>query len=272
MLNPKPELGILWGIGVGPGAPDLLTLRALDKVRSIEVLAVPRPNPWSKSLAWRIIEPHMQDVVDQVRLFLTFPMSKDPEVLKPAWDIAFAAIREQLLAGRDVGFITQGDPLFFSTFIYLRQAMIEQIEGLDIRVIPGVSCISAVPAAANWALADGQERVAILPATYGVEDLRKVVREFDSVVLMKVSSQMERVIELLKEEDLIDKAVYVERASSEDERVIYDLESLTGEKCVYFSTVLICKKTRNGLLQGKLLKPAHLEASPAASLAQEVYR
>lgn len=246
------SLGTLWGVGVGPGAPDLLTLRALDTLRRVPVLAVPRPNAWSKSLAWRIVEPHMKDVSGQERLFLTFPMSKDPEVLQPAWDIAFAAIREALQRGRDVAFITQGDPLFFSTFIYLREAMLEQLPGLDVQVVPGVSCISAVPAAAHWALADGQERVAILPATYGIEDLRRIVRDFDSVVLMKVSSQIDRLIELLKDEDLIDKAVYVERASSEEERVVYDLESLKGDRCVYFSTVLICKKTRSGLLQGKV--------------------
>lgn len=255
-------LGKLWGVGVGPGAPDLITLRALETLRSVPVLAVPRPNAWSKSLAWRIVEPHMAEVQDQERLFLTFPMSKDPEVLQPAWDLAFSAIREKLQEGLDVAFITQGDPLFFSTFIYLREAMLEQLPGLDVQVVPGVSCISAVPAAAQWALADGQERVAILPATYGIEDLRQIVREFDSVVLMKVSSQIDRLIELLKEEDLIDKAVYVERASSDQERVVYDLESLKGDRCVYFSTVLICKKTRSGLLQGKV---AH---QPATSQVQ----
>lgn len=248
----ETRLGKLWGVGVGPGAPDLLTLRAVETLRRVPVLAVPRPNAWTKSLAWRIVEPHMTEVTGQDRLFLTFPMSKDPEVLQPAWDVAFEAIRKKLEKGLDVAFITQGDPLFFSTFIYLREAMLEQLPGLEIDVVPGVSCLSAVPAAAQWALADGQERVAVLPATYGIDDLRRIIRDFDSVVLMKVSSQIERLIEVLKEEDLIDKAVYVERASSEEERVVYDLESLKGDKCVYFSTVLICKKTRSGLLQGKV--------------------
>ena len=84
--------GKLYGVGVGPGAPDLLTLRALRTLESVDVLAIPRPNKWSKSLAWRIAEPNLEDKPEQEKLFLTFPMTKDPDILIPAWTYAFDEI------------------------------------------------------------------------------------------------------------------------------------------------------------------------------------
>jgi precorrin-2/cobalt-factor-2 C20-methyltransferase len=144
--------------------------------------------------------------------------------------------------------MTQGDPLVYSTFIYLMEAMKAVIPGLEIEVVPGITSISAVPSATLVALCDGQERVAVLPATYGIEDLRQVLQLFDSVVLMKVSSVMPKVIQVLSDEGLLDKAVYVERATTDQQRIVWDLKSLKNDRCVYFSMVIINKKERSGAL------------------------
>src|ERR1700749_3332574 len=108
----------LYGVGVGPGAPDLVTLRALAVLRGVDVLALPRSNDWGESMAWKIVAPHFEGVEPE-RLFLTFPMNKDPERLRPALERALDAIGERLLAGRSVAFVTEGDPSLYSTFVYV---------------------------------------------------------------------------------------------------------------------------------------------------------
>ena len=252
------RLGTFYGVGVGPGAPDLLTLRAHRILNTVPVLAVPRPSPYASSFAWRIVE----GVIDQAHpreiLRLTFPMSKDPEVLIPAWKEATDAIKAKLEAGLDVAFITQGDPMVFSTFIYLDEALKAQIPHLKIEVVPGVTSLSAVPHAAGIPLADGQERIAVVPATYGTEDLRAILRSFDSILLMKVSSKIAEIIDALHAEDLLDSATYVERATTSEEKVVRGrdaLLALRGDKCVYFSMVFVHKKRRSGVLSGRSFSP-----------------
>ena len=240
--------GKLYGVGVGPGASDLLTLRAHKVLNSVDVLAIPRPNKWSKSLAWRIVEPNIEVNEDQEKLFLTFPMSKNPEVLIPAWQYAFDEIGRRLDEGKNVAFMTQGDCMVYSTFIYLYQHALDEWPDVEVEIVPAVTSISAVPSVIGTPLVDGQERVAVLPATYGTEDLKKVLNDFDSVVLMKVGSVMDKVVGVLEEEDLLDKAVYVERATSSQEKVVRDLKSLKNDKCVYFSMVVVNKKVRSGIL------------------------
>lgn len=242
------SFGKLFGVGVGPGASDLLTVRAVNVLQSVEVLAIPQPNPYSKSLAFRICSPHLEDKEDQERLFLTFPMSKDKEVLRPHWEKAVLEIAKRLKEGKDVAFLTQGDPMVYSSFIYLMEAIKDVLPGLEIVVVPGVTSISAVPSATGVALCDGQERVAVLPATYGIEDLKQVLQLFDAVVLMKVGSVMPKVIDALESEGLLDKAVYVERATGDQQRIVWDLASLKSDRCVYFSMVVVNKKERAGAL------------------------
>ncbi|WP_141732006.1 precorrin-2 C(20)-methyltransferase [Oligoflexus tunisiensis] len=248
------KTGRLIGIGLGPGASDLITLRALRHLQTLPVLAIPRPNPWTPSLAFRIIKEHLPTGTGQQHLFLEFPMSRDPEILLPAWNKAFAAIREKLDAGLDVGFVTQGDPFVFSTFIYVYESLKVDIPDLEVEMVPGVSSINAVPNVAGRPLVDGQERLAVIPATYGIEDLRNILRSFDSVVLMKVSSIMPQIVQVLEHEGLLEASVYVERATTDEQRIVHDLRRIRNDRCVYFSMVVVTKKHRNGILRGEAPK------------------
>lgn len=242
------SIGKLYGIGVGPGASDLMTLRSVKILNEIDVLAIPRPNPHTKSLAYRIVKPNLKDNPDQEELYLTFPMTKDPDLLKPHWEFAFKEVTERLKQGLNVGFISQGDAFVYSTFIYLFNGVKNLIPNLKVEVIPAVTSVTAVSSVTLRPLVDGKERVAILPATYGIEDLKEVLRNFDSVALMKVSSVMPKVIQALEEEGLLDKAVYVERATTDQERIVTDLKSIQNDKCVYFSMIIVNKSLNNGVL------------------------
>ncbi|MFW7381402.1 MAG: precorrin-2 C(20)-methyltransferase [Oligoflexus sp.] len=241
----------LWGIGVGPGASDLITLRALDLAKKTPVLAIPQSNAWTPSLAWKIIAPHLPEESEQIRLRLTFPMTKDPEILKPAWEKACQQIGEHLIAGRSVAFITQGDPMIYSTFHYLADEVRRRWPEVGIESVPAVSSISAAPGCVGIPLADGQERIAVIPATYGVDDLRQILRMFDSIVLMKVSSQIDTILAAIRAEGLLDKAYYIERATTTQQKIVWDLETLEQDRCIYFSMIIVTKKDRSGILQGR---------------------
>jgi precorrin-2/cobalt-factor-2 C20-methyltransferase len=272
--QPTTPLGTLYGVGVGPGAPDLLTLRALKVIQEADVLAIPRPSDFGTSVAWSIVKPHVdsQPIADtgakQERLFLTFPMSKDPDILVPAWHHAFQEIQSRLRQGLSVAFLTQGDPFVYSTFIYLQEKAREMEPLLNIEIIPGVTSLSAVPAAAGIPLADGQERIAVIPATYGLEELRSTLRAFDAVLIMKVSSCIRGVIKVLEEEGLLGCSTYVERATSKDQKVVHDLTQIKGDRCVYFSMVFVHKKLRSGVLSGKTSHGKGLQAQVHQEVVQ----
>ncbi len=240
----------LYGVGVGPGAPDLITLRAVETIRRVPVLALPRGSDYGVSKAWAIVQPTIGAIAGQKRLFLTFPMSKDPERLKPAWERAFARIGAELDAGRDVAFLTEGDPSLFSTFIYLQDEARVRWPGVRIEVVPGVTSITAVPAVTGVPLADGQERIAILPGAYGLKDLVEVLRRFDTVVLMKIGAELPRIIAALEQEGLLDRAVYVSRATMREQRIVRDLRAVGAERGDCFAMVVVSRKERSGLLAG----------------------
>ncbi|MBI3768378.1 MAG: precorrin-2 C(20)-methyltransferase [Deltaproteobacteria bacterium] len=243
--------GKLYGVGAGPGAPDLMTLRAVSVLKAALVLALPRSSDYGASMAWRIVEPVVGDVPGQERLFLTFPMIKDPERLRPAWERAFAAIGERLKQGLSVAFITEGDPSLYSTFIYLQREAPRRWPGVEVEVVPGVSSIAAVPAVTGVPLADGLERIAILPANYGVDDLACVLDSFDTTILMKIGPEMANVVALLEAKGLLDRAVYVSKATMRDQRIVRDLRQVAGERGDCFAMIVVSRKERSGLLAGQ---------------------
>jgi precorrin-2/cobalt-factor-2 C20-methyltransferase len=242
--------GTLYGVGVGPGAPDLLTLRAVETLKKAAVIALPRSSDYGASMAWRIIQPVIGEAPGQERLFLTFPMSKDPERLRPAWDAAFSAIGERLERGLSVAFATEGDPSLYSTFIYLQREAPLRWPGIRVEVVPGVSSLAGVPSVTGIPLADGLERIAILPANYGVDDLRAVLSQFDTTVLMKIGSEMPNVLAALESEGLVEKAVYVSKATMPEQKVVHDIRTLGAQYGDCFAMVVVAKKKRSGALAG----------------------
>ncbi len=252
--------GTLYGVGVGPGAPDLMTLRAVETLKRVQVLALPRSSGRSASTAWKIIEPVIGTVRGQERLLLTFPMRKEPARLRAAWDVALSKIGERLERGLSVAFATEGDPALYSTFIYLRREAVRRWPGIRVETVPGVSSLAAVSAVTGTPLADGLERVAIIPATYGADDLAATLRAFDTTVLMKLGSAMPEVVAALEQTGLMGKAVYVARATMRGQRIVRDLREMRGRRGDYFAMVIVARKERSGVLAG--------EVSPAATLAR----
>jgi precorrin-2/cobalt-factor-2 C20-methyltransferase len=235
------RLGTLFGVGVGPGAPDLLTIRAVTILRRVPVIAAPRPDPESESLALRIAREATGEVPGQETLLLTFPMTRDPQAREAARLAAAREVGARLAAGRDVAFVTEGDPLLYSTFLDLLPA--GERERPRVEIVPGVSSITAVGAAAGVALADGDDRVAVLPAGQALPILGRLANEFETLVLLKAGRHLSALREALGYACPSGGAWAIVEASRPSERVM-PLSGLDGPAPGYFTTVLV--RTRGG--------------------------
>ncbi|HKQ69706.1 MAG TPA: precorrin-2 C(20)-methyltransferase [Polyangiaceae bacterium] len=245
-------LGTLYGVGAGPGASDLLTLRAVRVLESADVLALPRGSDFGASMAWQIIEPVVGKRASQERLRLTFPMSKDPALVRPRVQAAASAIAERLAIGRSVAFVTEGDPSLFSTFGYVRGELLLRLPELRVEVVPGVTSICAVASIGGVPLADGHERVAILPATYGVDDLVETLQAFDTVVLMKLGAEMPNILAALERTGLTERAFFVSKATMAEQRFEPDVRRLRDEHGGCFSMLVVKRRDRSGRLVGEV--------------------
>ena len=243
-------LGTLYGVGVGPGASDLLTLRAVRVLESVDVLACPRGSDYGASVAWEIIAPIVGERSAQERLRFTFPMSKEPARVRPHVEAAVTAIGERLVAGRSVAFVTEGDPSLFSTFGYVRQEALRRWPALRVEIVPGVTSVSAVAMVGGVPLADGHERIAIVPATYGVDDLVELLERFDTVVLMKLGGEMPTILAALEKTGLTDRAFFVSKATTSEERYEPDVRKLRDERGGCFSMLIVKRRDRSGVLLG----------------------
>ncbi|MDH5527739.1 MAG: precorrin-2 C(20)-methyltransferase [Nitrospirota bacterium] len=233
---PPTSIGTLYGVGLGPGALDLLTMRAFRVISATRLLAVPVKAVGADSFARSIVADLITD--QQEVLELTFPMRSDPEVLRPHWEKAGRAVAERLAGGESVAFLCEGDPFTFGTFIYVFREVCRLLPQAPVEVIPGISAYHAAAARTLMPLAAGDDRVAILPATYGVEIVGEMLERFDTVVLLKVKPVMDQLIDLLEERGLAKHAVFVNKVGTDQEQVVADITTLKGHTPDYLSLVL----------------------------------
>jgi len=230
----------IYAVGVGPGDPELLTRKAERILRQVPVVCAPAASAGDSSHALSIVEP-LLDRTRQEVIVRVFPMKKDQEGLDEFWEEAASTVLAHIRRGKDVAFITIGDPFLYSTFLYLYRIFRERHPDIPIEIVPGVSSITAAAVAAGIPLAAASERIAILPATFEEEKLRRTLLDFDTVVLMKVNRVFDRVYSLLGELGLEDRCAFVSRAGTDEEKVIRDLESLVGKKLDYLSLLIVKK-------------------------------
>ncbi|MDQ0338388.1 precorrin-2/cobalt-factor-2 C20-methyltransferase [Caldalkalibacillus uzonensis] len=234
------SVGTLYGVGVGPGDPELITVKAFRILQKVPVIAYPKKRKGSKSYAHRIAEGFIP--ADEKQLVgLVFPMTKDKNILEREWNNTTATLWEYLKQGKDVAFVTEGDPLLYSTFIHMKRVMEEQHPEVNIQVVPGISSINGAAARLGIDLADGEERIAIVPATDDRETLRKVLLENDCVVFLKVAKVLDLLLSVLDELDLRHCASVVTKVTS-DEEVIWDVKQLDGLELEYLTLMVVRKR------------------------------
>lgn len=241
------NMGVFYGVGVGPGDPELMTLKALTVLKAVQVIAVPMSSESASegtSQALVIVRKAL-DLGDKDVLDLVFPMVRDRDALRRARELAASKVVEKLRNGLDVAFITLGDPMLYSTFGYLAPIVKERAPEATVRVVPGITSFSAAAGAMTMPLAEASEKMAILPAAYDLSEVEESLKgPFDTVVLMKVNRIFDRLLDLLCGMGLEDKAFFVARAGWPEEEVVTDIKSLRGRELDYFSTVIVKKGAR----------------------------
>jgi precorrin-2/cobalt-factor-2 C20-methyltransferase len=233
----KSLLGNLWGISVGTGDPELMTLKGLRYLQSASVVAFPAGIGDRPGIAETIIQDHL--LPHHICLPLAFPYVYEPKQLYQAWDIAADEVGAYLQNGQDVAFACEGDISFYSTFSYLAQTLSDRYPNLIIRTIPGVTSPMAAAASLGIPLTQRDQKLAIIPAVYGIEELATVIQWADVLVLMKFRLAYPQIWQFLAHHNLLDRTWIVERASS-PQQVIYDrLSDRPDLKLSYFSLMIV---------------------------------
>lgn len=224
--------GTAYGIGVGPGDPELITLKALRVLRRVSVVAYPAP-PEGPSLARRIAAPHL--IPAQTEIAIRMPLDARQFPSPAAYDKGARAIGAELRQGRDVAILCEGDPFLYGSFQYLFARLAKK---WPVKVIPGVSSIMAAAAAAGWALAAKNDVLTVLPATLAAEELAARLATCDSAAILKLGRHFEKARTVLRAAGLEQHALYVERASMSGERIV-PLAEVVADSVPYFSLILM---------------------------------
>lgn len=232
-------LGTLYGLGVGPGDPELITVKAFRKLKESPVIAYPKKQKGSKSYAQRIIDVYFQPNEKEM-LGLVFPMTKDVATLERKWSETVEHVWEKLQEGKDVAFVTEGDPLLYSTFIHMKGLMQERHPEVPIEVVPGISSINGAASRLGIPLADGDDHVAIVPARDDYETMKKVIEDNDCVIFIKVAKVIDLMLKVLRDLNLLQKASVVTKVTS-DEEIIWKAEELEGVELEYLTLMVVRK-------------------------------
>jgi precorrin-2/cobalt-factor-2 C20-methyltransferase len=234
----EKRVGIFYGVGVGPGDPELITRKAERILRAVDWIFLPSGRSGT-SFVRRIVEP----LGLPEGKFRTIPLclSRDRTEDGNAYSRAAAEIVEELSRGKSVAWITQGDPLFYSTFLHVNEALCSYPD-VRVEIIPGVTSASAVAARVGLPVARLHERVAVVPAAYGLGRLAELLDEFATVFLLKVHAVFDELLDVLGSLPRPIQAVYLEQVGTPAERIITNLESLRGQELSYFSLVILRKE------------------------------
>lgn len=229
--------GRLYGISVGPGDPELLTLKALRILQTVTVISYPAGRAGKPGLAESIIQPYLAP--EQIRLPLRFPYVLDPETLMEAWEAAARETFFYLSQGLDVGFACEGDGGFYGTFNYLAQILSQNYPDLSIERLPGVSSPWAAAAALGLPLTLQDQRLLILPALYHADDLDAALSQAEVVVLLKVRQVYPQVWRRLAALGLLERAWVIEWATTPRQHIYHPLTAYPELTLSYFSLLLI---------------------------------
>ena len=225
--------GILYGVGLGPGDPELMTVKSSRLISDAKVIAYPSlagGESFARSIAANIISPQAEEIVMDV------PMTVERAPAQAAYDIGAKSIAASLDRGDDVICLCEGDPFFYGSFMYLYARLATDYQ---VVVVPGVTSITACAARAGMPLAARNERLTVLPGPLPAEELRDRIEGAESVVIMKVGRHLPKIRAVIEQLGLTGQASYIERVSLPDELVCPLAEA--PEKAPYFSMIILTK-------------------------------
>ena len=226
--------GVLYGVGVGPGDPELITLKSLRLIKSTEVIAYPKLKG-SKSFARNIIEEFID--LPKVEIAIEIPMTVNRLPAQRAYNAAAQEISTHLNMGKNVVFLCEGDPFFYGSFMYLHSRLYKKYL---VEIIPGVSSMTACAAMAKKPLAARNEVLTVLPGTLSKKELERRLADNNSSAIMKVGRHIKKIKSVIDWLGLMDSSLYIERASLKEQKVLKLIDA--PEVAPYFSMVLVNKE------------------------------
>ncbi len=231
--------GHLWGIGVGPGDPGLLTLKAIQALKEADVVFVPKASSRGESAALQVVAKQ----VDTSKLKICdFPMTRDQVDLDSCWRGVANEIAALVETGENVAFITLGDALTYSTFNYVLQQLEGRILPESITTIPGVTSFAAAGAAENFPLVCGEEFLSVIPLPDGPLDrICGILKESDVVVFMKLGDRLSELLSFIEKEIPGREVVFASRVGTPGQYVTRDLNRLPDDVTGYMSVLIVRK-------------------------------
>ncbi len=234
-MSPAPKVGRLYGLGLGPGDPELITLKAYRILRQAPVVAYPAPDDAS-SFARSIVAEWLSPAHIEIAIRVPMEIARFPA--QEVYDRAAIELASHLDFGRDVALLCQGDPLFYGSFMYLFGRLGERFA---CEIVPGVSSLGACTAAAGFPLAARNDALTVLPAGLDDAELTRRLAACEAAAIIKLGRHFARIRGLLSQLGLADKARYVERATLASERVL-PLDQVDPDSAPYFSMILLHRR------------------------------
>lgn len=198
----------LIGIGVGPGDPELLTVKAVKAIHNADIIMCPASNEDRPSIALSVVSSIIDKSKNQKIIKLIFPMTKDKDVLKQTWKRNAKIMAETVLTGKNVVYLTVGDPYLYSTWIYMHKDLKENYPDMNISVIPGIVSIFTFAAKVGVSVAEGSEKVAIIPSCYDLSSVKEIAKHSESMIFLKDGRYFDQVIKVLKESGFPDDSIF----------------------------------------------------------------
>lgn len=234
--------GTFYGIGIGPGDPDLITAKGVAILGSCPHVFVPKASDKAESLALTIASKHIgpSALVHEI----VFPMTSDRSELDTKWEAAANAVAEVLETGADACFLTLGDAFLYSTYIYLLRGLRNRIPDLNVVTVPGITSFSAAAAIAEFPVGEAKKSVTIVPTADDLDEVRRAVLSNGAVILMKIGKRLGRILEMLEELGALDRSVFLSHVGMDNQQLETDLRSLKGasETAGYLSIILVRAK------------------------------
>jgi precorrin-2/cobalt-factor-2 C20-methyltransferase len=234
------EKGTLYGIGVGPGDPELLTLKAIKALGRVDVIFAAASTKNDYSTAYDIARPHLKQGVRVENL--GFPMTKDEAELNAAWQANAKAVAAVLDQGLDAAFLTLGDPLTYSTYGYLQRTLLAIDPAIRLQAIPGITSFHAAAARIGLVLCESKESLLITSGVSDPDRLEAQLDVADNAVILKAYKNFEEIRATLERLRLSDKTVLVSRLGMEGESILMDIKDAPATPH-YFSLALVKKNT-----------------------------
>ncbi|MGB8701969.1 MAG: precorrin-2 C(20)-methyltransferase [Thermosynechococcaceae cyanobacterium] len=234
-------LGTLYGIGIGPGDPELITVKGLKYLQQAPIVAFPAGLGDKPGMAERMVQPWLYG--SQVQLPLRFPYVQDQQVLEAAWVAAAEKVWTYLSQSLDVAFVSEGDVSFYSTFSYLAQTLLQRYPQATVETIPGICSPLAAAAVLGIPLTLQGDRLAVIPSVYHADELTTALDWADVVVLMKVHSVYRQVWEILRDRNLLERSSLVIQATGPEQKIYRNLQHSSDVELPYFSILVVQVKT-----------------------------